>query len=59
VITLVPRLVMKLGNEWRNTTLEIPRGEWRNVLTGERWRGGETAVSSLLAKFPVCLLTRD
>ena len=58
VITLVPRLVIKLGGDWRNTTLEIPRGDWRNAFTGERWRGGETAVSSLLARFPVCLLTR-
>ncbi len=59
VITLVPRLVMKLGGDWRNTTLEIPRGDWRNAFTGERLRGGETAVSSLLARFPVCLLVRE
>jgi len=59
VITLVPRLVVKLANDWRNTTLEIPRGVWLNAFTGERWQGGATAVSSLLARFPVCLLTRE
>jgi (1->4)-alpha-D-glucan 1-alpha-D-glucosylmutase len=58
-ITVVPRLVMRLGNDWRNTTLEIPRGAWRNAFTGELWHCGETPVSSLLAKFPVCLLTRE
>jgi (1->4)-alpha-D-glucan 1-alpha-D-glucosylmutase len=59
VITLVPRLIVKLGGDWRNTTLEIPHADWRNAFTGERWRGGETAVASLLARFPVCLLTRE
>jgi (1->4)-alpha-D-glucan 1-alpha-D-glucosylmutase len=59
VITLVARLVMKLGNEWRNTILEIPPGNWRNALTGERLCGGESAISSLLARFPVCLLVRE
>src|SRR5207245_6133463 len=59
VITLVPRLVMKLGGEWRNTMLEIPAGNWRNVLTGERLCGGENAISTLLARFPVCLLVRE
>jgi (1->4)-alpha-D-glucan 1-alpha-D-glucosylmutase len=59
VLTVVPRLVIGLAHDWRNTTLEIPRGEWRDVFTGERWNGGETAVSTLLAKFPVCLLSRE
>ncbi len=59
IITLVPRLIIKLANDWRNTTIEMPRGDWRNPFTDERWQGGEAAVSSLLAKFPVCLLTRD
>jgi len=59
VITLVPRLVIRLADDWRNTTLEIPRGDWRNAFTGERRQGGETAVASLLAEFPVCLLTRE
>jgi (1->4)-alpha-D-glucan 1-alpha-D-glucosylmutase len=59
VVALVPRLVMKLAGDWRNTSLEIPRGEWRNVFTGDLWHGGETPISSLLARFPVCLLTRE
>lgn len=59
VITVVPRLVIGLAHDWRNTTLEIPRADWCDVFTGERWEGGETAVSNLLAKFPVCLLSRE
>ncbi|MBV8772904.1 MAG: malto-oligosyltrehalose synthase, partial [Deltaproteobacteria bacterium] len=59
VITVVPRLVIGLAHDWRNTTLEIPRAEWRNVFTGERCHGGEIPLSDLLAKFPVCLLSRE
>ncbi|HJU12498.1 MAG TPA: malto-oligosyltrehalose synthase [Candidatus Binataceae bacterium] len=59
VITLVPRLIIKLADDWRTTTLEIPSGDWRNAFTEEHWCGGETAISDLLAKFPVCLLIRE
>jgi (1->4)-alpha-D-glucan 1-alpha-D-glucosylmutase len=59
VITVVPRLIITLADDWRNTTLEMPRGDWCNAFTGEGWQGGDTAVSSLLAKFPFCLLTRE
>ncbi|MBV8772105.1 MAG: malto-oligosyltrehalose synthase, partial [Deltaproteobacteria bacterium] len=59
VITLVPRLIMKLAGDWRDTRLEIPAGTWRNELTGEGVRGGEVPISSLLARFPVCLLARE
>jgi (1->4)-alpha-D-glucan 1-alpha-D-glucosylmutase len=59
VVTLVPRLVIKVAGDWRNTSLEIPHGEWRHAFTGDLWHGGETPISSLLARFPVCLLTRE
>ncbi len=59
VITLVPRLVITLNNDWQNTTLVIPSGHWRNAFTGERWRGGEIAIADLLSNFPVCLLTAE
>jgi (1->4)-alpha-D-glucan 1-alpha-D-glucosylmutase len=59
VITLVPRLVMTLKNDWQNATLEIPPGNWRNAFTGEVWAGGEVAIANLLSSFPVCLLTAE
>jgi (1->4)-alpha-D-glucan 1-alpha-D-glucosylmutase len=57
-ITIAPRLVLKLRGDWGDTAIELPRGEWRNDLTGERVSGGAAALSSLMARFPVCLLSR-
>ncbi len=59
VITVVPRLVMGLDGDWADTTLRIPSGVWRNVLTGEEHQSGAVALSQLLARFPVALLTRE
>jgi (1->4)-alpha-D-glucan 1-alpha-D-glucosylmutase len=60
VIAIAPRLVITSRGEWRDTTVEIPHGEWLNVLTDERVRGDcAVALSSLMARFPVCLLSRE
>ncbi|CAN5815400.1 malto-oligosyltrehalose synthase [soil metagenome] len=55
-VVVVPRLVRRLGGKWADTTLELPRGAWRNELTGERHEGGSVRLSELLGRFPVCLL---
>src|SRR5258708_15407326 len=54
-VTVVPRLVMKLAREWRDTTIDLPGGLFRNVFTGEEHRG-TTELVSLLQRFPVALL---
>lgn len=54
-ITVVPRLVLTLG-EWKRTTVALPPGRWRNLLTGEEWDGGTIALARLLRRFPVALL---
>lgn len=59
VLALVPRLVIGTGGDWEDTVLEIPRGRWRNVLTGESHEGGKLGVGGLLARFPVALLERE
>jgi (1->4)-alpha-D-glucan 1-alpha-D-glucosylmutase len=56
-ITVVPRLVMRLEDNWMNTTLELPPGHWRNELTGGVVQG-VTRIADLLARFPVALLAR-
>jgi (1->4)-alpha-D-glucan 1-alpha-D-glucosylmutase len=56
-ITVVPRLVMRLEENWMNTTLELPPGRWRNELTGDVVQG-IVPVAELLAQFPVALLSR-
>ena len=59
VIAIAPRLVTKLASDWRDTEVELPRGDWTNHLTGERLRGGPTRLANLMRRFPVALLARD
>ncbi|HJU27777.1 MAG TPA: malto-oligosyltrehalose synthase, partial [Candidatus Binataceae bacterium] len=60
VIAIAPRLVIALSGDWRDTAIEIPRGEWVNALTGDRIHGGRpVTLSSLMERFPVCLLSRE
>jgi (1->4)-alpha-D-glucan 1-alpha-D-glucosylmutase len=58
VISLVPRLVMGLNNDWDDTILELPSGEWHNVLTGDTAEGGPVRLQELLRRFPVGLLMK-
>ena len=58
VVTVVPRLLLKLRGEWADTRVTLPEGTWRNELTGETAPGGELAAGKLFAKFPVGLLSR-
>ncbi len=59
VITLAPRLSLKLGGNWSGTTIEIPQGKWANILTREVVTGGRLRVNALLQRFPVALLTKE
>ncbi|MGI8685516.1 MAG: malto-oligosyltrehalose synthase [Acidimicrobiales bacterium] len=58
VATVVPRLVIGLGSDWGDTTVELPAGDWRNLLNGDHVGGGPVSVAGLLATFPVALLER-
>jgi (1->4)-alpha-D-glucan 1-alpha-D-glucosylmutase len=59
VVTVVPRLVIRLHGEWLDTRVALPAGRWRNELTGEVVSGGEPSVAALLERFPVALLARE
>jgi (1->4)-alpha-D-glucan 1-alpha-D-glucosylmutase len=59
VVTVVPRLIVKLAGVWRDTWVSLPEGRWRNRLTGRSLEGGSVAVKELLKDFPVALLLRD
>ncbi|HEX9969989.1 MAG TPA: malto-oligosyltrehalose synthase, partial [Acidimicrobiales bacterium] len=56
VAVVVPRLTVRLDGQWDRTTVEVPAGRWRNVLTGDEVAGGEIGVADLLAAFAVALL---
>jgi (1->4)-alpha-D-glucan 1-alpha-D-glucosylmutase len=64
VAVLAPRLVVGLGGgflawDWADTTVELPPGRWRCVISGQLQEGGRPApLSELLAAFPVALLAR-
>ena len=58
-VVVVPRLVVGLGDDWGDTTIELPGGEWRDVITGAVAGGGAAAVAALLASFPVAVLARS
>ncbi|MBV8134388.1 MAG: malto-oligosyltrehalose synthase [Deltaproteobacteria bacterium] len=57
-VTVAPRLVAKLQDDWRDTSVELPAGEWRNEFTGAQVGHGAMPLRSLLGEFPVCLLSR-
>ena len=56
IATVVPRWPLKLGESWGATSIEIPAGRWRNVLTGDEIEGGRVRVQSILRRFLVALL---
>jgi len=58
VITVVPRLWITLKGDWDGTYVTLPEGRWLNQLTNEEIRGGQVKLATLLALFPVALLTR-
>jgi len=59
VAIVIPRWTIKLGDSWASTTLELPQGSWKNVLTGDAVRGGRLRVQALLQRFPIALLTKE
>jgi (1->4)-alpha-D-glucan 1-alpha-D-glucosylmutase len=58
-ICLAPRLVMNLAGEWKDTSIDLPSGNWQNLLSGERFSGGANSIAALLRRFPVAALVRS
>jgi (1->4)-alpha-D-glucan 1-alpha-D-glucosylmutase len=59
VVTVVPRLTVKLDGSWKDTIVVLPKGRWRNRLTEGIVEGGVISVKLLLKDFPVALLVRE
>jgi (1->4)-alpha-D-glucan 1-alpha-D-glucosylmutase len=59
VAAVVPRWMLKLGESWASTTVELPLGRWKNVLTGDVLEGGRLRVQAMLRRFPVALLIKE
>ncbi len=59
VATVVPRLIVKLAGAWKDTTVRLPEGRWKNWMTGAVVDGGSVPARTLLKDFPVALLARE
>lgn len=59
VATVVPRLPVKGGGDWADTAVDLPKGQWKNVLTRDAVHGGRQPLQIILKRFPVALLTRE
>ncbi|MCF8050573.1 MAG: malto-oligosyltrehalose synthase [Desulfobacterales bacterium] len=57
-VSVAPRLVVGLHGDWADTVLELPAGQWYNLLTGDELEGGPVRLSEMLTRFPVGLLER-
>jgi (1->4)-alpha-D-glucan 1-alpha-D-glucosylmutase len=58
VVVVVPRLVLGLGGDWKDTALDLPDGTWVDELGGGSFQGsGE--LPDLLSVTPVALLARE
>jgi len=58
VVTIVPRLGVH-ADGYRDTTLEIPPGTWRDVLSDQTFSRGACAVAQLWRALPIALLTKS
>ena len=59
VMTVAPLYTQTLAGNWAETKIAVPRGKWRNRLTGEQVAGGDVPLQTLLGEFPVALLVRE
>jgi (1->4)-alpha-D-glucan 1-alpha-D-glucosylmutase len=61
VATVVPRLALRLAaaGGWRDTTIDLPPGRWRDAVTGAEAQGGAVPVAGVLSPLPVALLVAE
>jgi (1->4)-alpha-D-glucan 1-alpha-D-glucosylmutase len=53
-------LLFGLAGDWVDTTIELPEGRWKDLLTGLEEDGeAPVALSSLLNAFPVAVMARE
>lgn len=58
VAVVVPRLTLKRGASWEGTSVRLPDGAWKNLLSGETEQGGRVQLEKLLARFPAAILAK-
>jgi len=59
VATIVSRWNLRLAGNWSGTSVALPHGRWKNLLTAEMLNGGTMPLQSLFGQFPVALLQKE
>jgi (1->4)-alpha-D-glucan 1-alpha-D-glucosylmutase len=59
VAVLAPRWNLRLRGGFGSTTVELPSGNWTDILSGGVVNGGKIRAQDLLQRFPVALLVRE
>jgi (1->4)-alpha-D-glucan 1-alpha-D-glucosylmutase len=57
LVTIVPRMGVH-ADRFRDTALDLPAGNWKDVLSDQTFSGGLCAVAQLWSALPIALLTR-
>ena len=57
IATRLPAALRRAGS-WQDTSVRLPSGGWRDVVTGTRHSGGKVLLAALTAALPVALLIR-
>ena len=58
MLTVAIRWPLLLRGDWRDTTMDLPAGDWRDLLTRRAVAGGEHRLHALLDAAPISLLER-
>ena len=59
IAAIVPRWNLKLANNWSGTSVHLPNGRWKNLLTNDLLNGGSIPMQTVLQRFPVALLQSE
>jgi (1->4)-alpha-D-glucan 1-alpha-D-glucosylmutase len=59
VAVIAPRWSVKFGMNFASTTVDLPQGNWKHILTGDSVEGGALRAQRLFKRFPVALLVRN
>ncbi len=58
IITIAPRLLLGLQNDWQDTLLKLPAGRWTNVFSSQTFEN-VIEIKNLLSDFPLALLIKE
>ena len=62
IVTTMPEnseTPLERAGGWSGTNLVLPEGTWTDILNNTTYHGGPVPLPTLLATYPISLLTRD